>query len=70
MPTGTEGTYDFDFSTAIPAGTEVSVNLQANDLSGNQTQRDYALQSKSTTQSSIDAILPADGANFIAQGKL
>ena len=59
MPTGTEGTYDFDFSTAIPAGTEVSVNLQANDLSGNQTQRDYALQS--TTQSSIDAILPADG---------
>ena len=68
MPTGTEGTYDFDFSTAIPAGTEVSVNLQANDLSGNQTQRGYALQS--TTQSSIDAILPADGANFIAQGKL
>ncbi len=51
-----------------PQAPEVSVNLQANDLSGNQTQRDYALQS--TTQSSIDAILPADGANFIAQGKL
>lgn len=65
-PAGSPGAYDFDFAIAVPAGTEVSVQLQANDLSGNQTQLNYTLQS--TTQSFIEAILPADKTRYIAQG--